>query len=180
MPRKLLRRILPSLDWVKRQRWLKAFGQWLHSPWLWHLNRRSVAMGVGVALFSAFFPIPPQMLLAAALALILRGNLPIALVLVWISNPLTFPAILYLDYQVGSLITGYEWYQNQLTWSFSQLSYDIGGMLLPIMIGSLVLGFIVGIAGYLITRTVWRYTTIAHWRKRAKRRPIIASPLVKS
>jgi uncharacterized protein (DUF2062 family) len=61
-------------------------------------------MAFFVGLFLAFIPVPGQMVLAALGAVMLRCNLPISVGLVWITNPLTVPAIFYLAYQVGALI----------------------------------------------------------------------------
>ena len=85
--RDYLRRRLPARESVQRQ--LSFLGERLHDPELWHLTRHSTAGGLSVGLFMAFMPIPFQMLLAAPAAILLRVNLPIAAVSVWISNPLT-------------------------------------------------------------------------------------------
>jgi uncharacterized protein (DUF2062 family) len=44
------------------------------------------------------------MLLAALAAVLLRCNLPLSVALVWLTNPLTVPAIFFIAYQVGALI----------------------------------------------------------------------------
>ena len=93
MPRKFLRRFLPAAHQIRREGTLKVFGALLHNPNLWHLNRNSVAGAVSVGLFIAFVPAPGQMVLAAAAAIAVGRNLPIAVLMVWVSNPLTMPPL---------------------------------------------------------------------------------------
>ncbi|MGI9335066.1 MAG: DUF2062 domain-containing protein, partial [Gammaproteobacteria bacterium] len=88
--RKSLKRLLPSPRELRQHHGLRRFfGTLLHEPDLWHLNRNSVAWSVSVGLFMAFMPIPLQMVAAAAVAIVVGCNLPIAVTLVWITNPLT-------------------------------------------------------------------------------------------
>ena len=54
MPRKLLRRFLPSAHELRKEGQLRLFGELLHNPNLWHLNRNSVAGAVSIGLFMAF------------------------------------------------------------------------------------------------------------------------------
>src|SRR4051812_48639281 len=106
MPRKLLKRYLPDPAKLKARKELRALGRLLEDPYLLHLNRRSVAAGLAAGLFVAFIPTLGQMLLAAALAILVRGNLVIAVIAVWITNPLTAPPILYVSYRLGAWMLG--------------------------------------------------------------------------
>ena len=78
MAKKLIRRYLPDAHKIRDHKHLRLFGTLLHDPNLWHLNRRSVAGAFAVGLFMAFVPMPFQMIPAAALAILLRVNLPIS------------------------------------------------------------------------------------------------------
>ncbi|MFS9598796.1 DUF2062 domain-containing protein, partial [Klebsiella variicola] len=66
------------------------------------MNRHSVARAMAVGLFAAFIPIPLQMLLAAILAIVVRGNMPIAVSLVWLTNPITMPVVFICSYMSGA------------------------------------------------------------------------------
>ena len=83
---------------------LRLLGDWIYATNLWHINRYSASMAFFVGLFVAFMPIPGQMLLAALLAVLLSCNLPLSVGLVWITNPVTMPAIFYMSYKVGALL----------------------------------------------------------------------------
>jgi len=65
----------------------------MSDPELWHLTRRSVSAAIGVGLFLSMVPLPGQMPLAAVLALRYRFNLPVVIAAVFVTNPLTMPAI---------------------------------------------------------------------------------------
>lgn len=63
---------------------------------------RAIALGAAVGIFVAFSPaIGLHMLLAAALATLLRANPIPAAAMAWISNPLTIPPIFTLTYKIG-------------------------------------------------------------------------------
>ena len=101
MPRKFLKRYLPTAADVRANRSLNFLGARLHDPNLWHLNRRSVSIAAAVGGFCAFIPLPVQMPCAAIASLMLRCNMPLALALVWTSSddkPIFFdsPAVIIL------------------------------------------------------------------------------------
>lgn len=73
---------------------------------IWHVNRFTISRGVAIGLFSAFIPLPIQMLAASLLAIFFRANLPIAVLMTWVSNPVTFLPLNYFIYKVGNYIMG--------------------------------------------------------------------------
>src|SRR5690606_12983818 len=104
-PRKLFRKYLPSHESIREHRLLSRFARLGH-PNLWHLNRHSVSVGVGVGLFAGLLPPPLQMLTAAILAVPLRGNLPVAVLTTFYTNPLTILPLYLLAYYIGQLFVG--------------------------------------------------------------------------
>ena len=80
-----LRKIIPSRDRMREFSALRPVAHLFNRPELWHFNRRGVSGAAFVGLFSAFIPVPSQMLLAAIIAIIARVNLP-SQSLVWITN----------------------------------------------------------------------------------------------
>lgn len=151
---------------IRQNKALHIFGDRLHDPNLWHLNRRSVAGAFAVGLFSAFVPIPAQMLLAAFLAIILRCNLPISVVLVWITNPITLPPVALFAYKLGIWIldkppTHFN-FQPTFEWIFSLSSR----VLQPLLLGSLIMACIASLLGYVSVRLYWRYNVLRLWKSR--------------
>ncbi len=96
-----LKRISPSKSEISNHKHMRVFGDWLHDPNLWHLNRRSVAGAFAVGLFFMYMPPFFQMVQAGFAAIFLRVNLPISAALVWITNPITIPPMYYFAYVLG-------------------------------------------------------------------------------
>lgn len=166
MARKLIRRFIPSAQAIKNNPALHFLGDVLHDPNLFHLNRHSVSMAFFVGIFVAFIPLPGQMPLAAGLALLLRCNLPISVALVWISNPLTMPAIFFATYQLGRVILDVPPVGVSLELSFHWLAHEFSLIWKPLLVGSLLSGTVFGILGYVTMRLFWRWTVVKSWRRR--------------
>ncbi len=169
MPRQLLKRYLPEPHRVIRRRELRWLGKLLDDPFLLHLNRRSVAGGVAVGLFTAFIPLPVQMLIAAGLAIVLRVNLILSVVLVWVSNPLTMPAMFYFAYMVGTWMIGVPVFHTGFEPSLSWFWHEIGVIWKPLFLGSLTTGSLVALAGYGAVQLAWRLYIVRHLRHRQRR-----------
>ena len=169
MPRRLFKRYMPDPTSIREHKSLRFFGKLLHDPNLWHLNRHSVARAMGVGLFAALIPMPMQMLLAASLAIPLRGNLPIAVSLVWLTNPLTMPPVFFVTYMTGAWLLQVpprslpdsitvEWVTGQLAILWQ-----------PFLLGSVVCAIVLGLLGYCSTLFYWRWWVGRQWRRRSHR-----------
>ena len=108
MPKKFIRRYLPSHITIRESKYLRIFGSLLHEPNLWHLNRRSASGAFGIGLFFAFWPVPFQMFFSTAAAIIFRVNLPLSLATVWLTNPLTMPPYILRCLSSGEYCT-WDW-----------------------------------------------------------------------
>ncbi|MEE8057452.1 MAG: DUF2062 domain-containing protein [Pseudomonadales bacterium] len=170
MPKKFIKRFVPDPDWVKKQQSLRLLGDWLHDPNLWHLNRHSVATATFIGLFVAFIPLPTQMIIAALMAILLRANLPISVILVWITNPLTIAPIYFLAYKVGTAITGSEPSQFAFELSWKWLSQGLANSWQPFILGCVLCGLFFGLLGSAVVRWAWRKHTLQRWHERKFRR----------
>ncbi|RLA37672.1 MAG: DUF2062 domain-containing protein [Gammaproteobacteria bacterium] len=173
MPRKLIRRYLPHHDTIRGHSHLRWLGTLLHDPNLWHLNRRSVSGAVAVGLFCAFIPVPFQMVIAALLSMLLRVNLPVSVVLVWISNPLTMGPIFFFAYTVGTWIIGdptpvVATDASILEW----LTSEVKANWKPFLLGCFVCGSISALLGYTGARLTWRLHLVRRLHiRRGTRKP---------
>lgn len=165
MPRRLFRKYLPSPERLTRFSALGRRSGLLADPNLWHLNRRSLSGAAFVGIFCAFLPIPMQMVLAALLALRFKCNLPLSMVLVWISNPVTYVPVFYFSYRVGAWLLDMPRHmpeQVTVAWFVEQL--------LPLWLGSLLCGLAFGLAGFISIRLLWRLAIVRSWQARRRRR----------
>ena len=170
MPRHLIKRYTPDPAVLKEHKHLRHLGEWLHDENLWHLNRRSVSRGVAAGLFWAMIPIPMQMLAAAFSAVLFRFNLPIAVVLVWLTNPITMPPIFYASYLVGNWLLGAPPDTGEFQMSVEWITAELGAIWKPLYLGGLVLGIVLGIAGYFTMRLYWRWHVVRRYKDRVHRK----------
>lgn len=172
MARKLFKRMMPDPDRVKNHRSLRFLGERLHDPNLWHLNRYSVSVAFFIGLFMAMMPIPAQMVAAALLALWWRANLPISVVLVWITNPLTMPPIFYVCYRVGAALLQHPARDIQFQLTPEWLTESLGQIWEPFLLGCLISGLFLGLLGAASIQVLWRVHVLHRWRQRRKRRQL--------
>lgn len=166
VPRRFLKRRLPDMHSILGDHRLRWFGLGLKDSDLFHLNRRSVSMAFLVGMFTAFIPVPGQLLIAAALALLVRCNLTIAMALVFVSNPITVPPLTLLCYRVGTLLLGSaaDTPKFQFTWDW--LTGPGLHLLPPLLTGCLIVGLGSGVLSYLAIRWLWRWHAVARWKQR--------------
>ncbi len=182
MAKAFIRRYLPTPEQIREMKGLGFLRNRLSDPSLWHLNRRSASWAMFWGLFCAFLPIPFQMVPATAIAIVFRINLPLIILLVWITNPLTLLPFMYSGYWLGSQLLDVPmltWHQLEhlatraLNMSDAPVdAFEVGLLqqLKPFFLGSVVLGLILGIAGYVAMRYFWRWHVVRAWEKRRDER----------
>lgn len=156
MPKKFFKRYLPDPKKIKEIKALEFLGDKLHAPNLWHLNRRSVSRAFAVGLWAMYTPpLPWQQVIAAVLAIYFNANLPIAVALVWITNPLTWLPMYYFAYEVGARVLG------STDFSFAQFSelFSIEKVMelgTPFLLGCFILMNLGAVLGYFGIQLIWR------------------------
>jgi uncharacterized protein len=184
MARKFIRRWIPSPEEMRSRRALRWLGPLLQRPWLWQLNRRSVAAGVGLGVFCGFMLPGLQIVLAALVALIIRANLPVAVASTLVSNPFTYAPIFVLAYRVGAMILGETVDEAQaaaleaetieagvvevtaLTKGWVERFAAVGK---PLLLGLFTFATIGGIFSYFLTLALWRLGVVMRMRHRNRR-----------
>lgn len=166
MPKKTIKRFMPDHQKIKDNKHLKIFGALLHNPNLWHLNRRSIAKAFAVGLFFAFIPVPFQMVLAAGIAIIVHANLPLSIALVWITNPLTMPAIFYFCYLVGTWVLNEPKKEFAFEASWQWVVDSLANIGPAFLLGCGVMAVIGAIVGYFSIQILWRHSVRKAWKQR--------------
>ncbi len=184
-----LKRLLPTRDSLHGNRWLRWLGPALHHPRLWHMSRKGIALGVAVGMFFGLLIPVAQIPFSAALAVLLRANLPVAMASTLVTNPVTFGPVYYGAYHLGKWVllepasseadvaqllakqqatpvaeaedTGL-WEQAKGAWR--QLG-DVGK---PLVVGLAILATVVGFGAYFLISGLWALKI--RWSRRRRLR----------
>jgi hypothetical protein len=157
---------MPDHETMREHPHLRKFGERLTEPRLWHLNRRSVSGGVALGLFVGFMPILGQIFIAAALAIWLRVNLPIASMAVWVTNPFTVAPIFFYAYKLGAWVLQVPMQQYAFSLSWEWFSHEFLNIWQPLLLGSVICGIVAALLGILFVRLIWRLVVIRSWIRR--------------
>ncbi len=165
---------IPTREELLGNRMLRPFATHLSSPLVWRFNRRGVARGTALGLFSAFAVPVAQTPFAALFAVAARANLPVAALATFVTNPLTVPFIYYLAYLVGRALLRLQ------SETIFALSPDAGGierainwtvtLAGPTMVGLLLFAAISAVIGYMAVHFGWRLWVGSRWKRRRQRR----------
>ncbi len=166
MPKRIIKKYMPDHTSIREHKHLKVFGKLLHDGNLWHFNRRSVSGAFAVGLFCAFIPLPTQMIIAAAIAIIVRVNLPISVSLVWI----TMPPMFYGAYKVGAFVLGQEILETDYQLTVEWFSAQLDLIWQPFLLGCLICGIVSALIAYSSIRLLWRLHLIQHIKERRARK----------
>jgi uncharacterized protein (DUF2062 family) len=133
------------------------------------INRRMVTRGVAVGLFWGFIPMPMQMMAVMATTPFLRFNVPLAITMVWLSNPFTMPPMYYMEYLTGNFILGQEGIQGiELTMEW--FKDNIGDIFIPLYVGTAFYSIVVTSIVYLILNKLWIVSVKSEKHLREKER----------
>lgn len=179
MPKNKLKAWLPTPEKLRENRLVGMFAPFLADPRLWQMNRNSLNRAVFVGVLAAFFPLPGQMPLAIIGSLLVRANIPMAVALTWITNPLTAIPVFWVAYYLGAFLLsepilgirdigviltdltlwltadGVNPFAHHQIFSWQAFAL---GLVLSAIITSVVLG--------LAFRWFWQYRTIKDWQAR--------------
>ncbi len=180
--KRYLRENLPKASSITGNKYLRFLTPWLGHPRLWHMHRRSVALGVAIGLVTGLIPGPVQMLLAVMVAIPLRANVIVACATTLYTNPFTFIPLYMLAYSMGAFVTG-EPMQNvmppelsvswQEFWKVVPLMFDwMFSLGRTLLIGLAIQCTIFAIGGYVATMVLWRCIVSRMWTRRRLKKPI--------
>jgi len=122
------------------------------------INRKAISKGVLIGLFWGFIPMPMQMLAVLAITPFTKFNVPIAISMVWLSNPITMPFMYYMEYHTGNYLLGLEGLENakfDFEFTLSWFRENWSNFLYPLYIGTIPYSLGVSTIMYFIINKLW-------------------------
>ncbi len=165
MRRKLRQTLVHSTRDLRESKQFGFIKGFMQGGDIWHVTQHSVARAAAIGIFVAYLPMPFQMGVAALLALVLRANLPIAVLLIWISNPLTWLVLYAPPYMLGAALLGQPEVSMQsltVSWIMQNLS--------ALWLGCLIVGAAMAAGAFLTVHVLWRMEVVGEWEQRRDKR----------
>lgn len=157
----MIRKNMPTREQLEGNRWTRPLAR---RQELWRFTRRSVPRGVAVGLLVGIFALIPgiQIIGAALLCVPGRGNIPVAVMMTFLSNPATTPLILILSAVIGNFLgfhadtaTVYAMMDRGAAAS-EWVSWFLSDAAPAVLVGLLVLSVVTAAIGYVIAGLIWR------------------------
>jgi uncharacterized protein len=183
---------LPKPETLQSSRWLRWMGPVLNHPRLWHFSRKGISLGLALGIFFGLLIPVAQIPFAAAMAVALRANVPMAVASTLVTNPVTFGPVYYGAYRLGKAVLGenaptereikselqaaqdespaIEGLGNHLRHAFAQLT-TVGK---PLVVGLAIVASLSGIAVYFLVSGVWILRT--RWQRNQRLRARVPPP----
>ena len=171
MPRRFLNRWLPAPGKIRSDYGLGIFGRLLDNRDLWRLNRRPAARAAAVGIFCSMVPVPFQMVIAAGISIGAGCNVPVAVVLCWITNPITVAPIYFGAYKLGAWILDIPPSAVQFEMSVEWFLTTFADIWPPLVLGCFAIGAAGAVLGFYGTHLIWRVAVAREWRSRRHGRP---------
>ncbi len=143
-------------------------------------NPEALALGMALGIFSGLMPVVPfQTALAIFLALVFGGSKITAALGTWISNPLNWYFVYYLDYRIGAAILGLPEKNRGVSSVIGALERGAEGMavvktvlgtggsiIAAFILGGFILGLLLASLSYPVFLKIFR--GIHRWRERRR------------
>lgn len=155
-------RNMPKREELENNRWVGPFAR---RPELWRFTRRSVPRGVAVGLLVGIFALIPgiQIIGSALMCVPCRGNIPLASLMTFLSNPATTPFILAASIWLGNglgyhadVSTFYALYERGAglgDWA----SWLVSDAAPAMLVGLFIISTVAAAVGYLIAAFTWNW-----------------------
>lgn len=170
---------LPTRESLEEVSWLRPIAHVVLRSDLWRFHRRSVPRGVAIGLIVGIFLMIPglQVIGAVLVSLPFRANIPLAVAMTFLSNPVTTPLILLASIGIGNSLFGlhadvstladlharHAHVREYAAWLFSDAA--------PALIGGLAaISAVAATVGYIAAMLLWRWWIGHKWRHRLAHR----------
>ncbi|MBA1433137.1 MAG: DUF2062 domain-containing protein [Epsilonproteobacteria bacterium] len=117
-------------------------------------SRKMISRGVLIGLFIAFIPMPMQMAAVLLFVPFVRFNVPIALAMCWLSNPITMPPMYYMEYLTGSFLLGIEPEPVEMTLEW--FKHNLDNIFIPLYFGTAIYSIFGSLTAYFLVNYLWK------------------------
>lgn len=129
------------------------------------INRKMVTRALFIGIFIALIPMPFQMAAVVGMIFFVKFNVPLALLMVWLSNPLTMPFMYYIEYITGCYLLGIE--PQSVVFSLEWFESHFSKIFLPLYVGTLFYATIIAPLLYFSVDRLWIYS-VRQERKKSR------------
>ena len=116
-------------------------------------TRKMISRGAFIGIFIAMIPMPLQMLAVLLFTPFFKYNVPIAIIMCWITNPFTMPFIYYIEYLTGGYILGQEITDVEITLEWFQ--NNLSNIIFPLYVGALFYSITLASLTYYLINRLW-------------------------
>jgi len=131
------------------------------------VNRKSITRGLVVGIFWGLIPMPMQMLAVVFTIPFFKFNVPLAITIVWLSNPITMPLMYYVEYLTGSFLLGMD--QLNVEMSMAWFKNHLNDIFIPLYVGTFFYAIIISIVVYFAANWLW-IKSVHHEKRHQKRK----------
>lgn len=170
MPRRFFRKFALNRHELRKRWFLAPFRQMLQDPRLWSMRRQNVLPAFALGLFVGCQPLPLHVAGSAVASLLLRINLPVAVLATLVSNPLTMAPLYYFNYRVGMLLLPGRTAPFRFEPSLEWLTTTFLTLWQPLLLGSVLVGAVLALSGYAILALLWRLSLVRYKVRKRRRR----------
>lgn len=163
-----MKKYLPTRQQLRETKSLRFLGDRIFDKNLWRFNRHSLSYAVLVGTFFCFMPMLFQSIPAIMLCIWLRCNVPVTIAVIWVSNPITMPPMMYFAYRVGQWLLGKDSTPRPDNFTLESFLSQISELWQPLLLGCVVCGAFFGIIGFVGVRLYFRWRAVAYLRRKNK------------
>lgn len=148
MPKKIIKKMMPN----RNGKVLSKFQKYLTKE-SFSYQRKPILRSFLIGTYISFLPIPFQMLVILFFSVPFKANVPIAMSLAWITNPITMPFIFFVEYKIGNfIINGVPLFEFKETFLVS----NIPKYFLETFVGGSILGVFASVISYIFVFYMWK------------------------
>ena len=147
---------------------MAPFRRVIHDHRLWGIRRKNVVPAFAWGTFLACMPFPGQPFFAVIGSLLMRINIPVAVLVTFTSNPFTMGPLYILAYRVGAHLLRIQPEPFRIEFSIEWITTTFVNIWQPLLLGCVLLGAIVALIAYIVLDLLWR-ESVGRYKARKRR-----------